>query len=974
MKVGVENGKIIEVKGMEGYPVNNGEICTLAANLPPIYTAKGRLERPMIRRNGELIPAGWEEAISYTATSLRGIIDKHGPNSVAFYGGAINLNEEYYLINKLMKAAIGTNNVECSTRLCMSSTALGLISTLGIDAPPACYADIEEADLFFIAGNNMAVTLPVLFNRINTAKRTNGAKVIVVDPRRTETASIADIHLQIWPGTDVALNNGIAHILISEGCVNEEKTNLYCSGFSDLKEHLDGYPPSRVASITGCPEEKIVEAAMAIGSAKAMLAFWFQGYNHSTQAVYKNNTLHNILLLTDNYCRPGAGPLPVNGEANTQGNRWVGTLSHLLPGARMISNPLHRQEMADFWDIPVEKIAPVPGRSIIEIIKGLHSGDVRALWVATTNPAVSLPNSRWIEEGLKKAEFLVVQDIYYPTETAEFADVVMAGAHWYEKTGTLISSERRVELVEKMVEPPGEAKGDYEIIWLVARAMGYEKEFPYNEPEEVFEEYRKITRNRICDMGGVTYERLRNEAVGPQLPCPEEGHPGTSRLFQDKFFPRPDRRAALLARDYIEPADRLSTEYPLVLITGRLAAHFNTRTRTGRVAFLNNAAQQNFIEINPEDAARMSIYNGDELEVVSRRGRARGTAKITGKILPGTIYMNMHYGRLLGTENDSMANLVSNQAYDAHSKQPEFKFSAVDIAKVSTVPMKKPPVKTPRTKDGTALSQETVRFFEELIRTSADGIIITDSTQNIIMANEAFCNIFERKIKDVRETSLFLWLEQLDTNAVRQWAELEREVYLKGFCHNVELQTIEAAGEERYFSINASRSTQELISDNGGIISFWRDITKRKIAEKALLEQKKALEQKNIALSEVLGQIELEKKQMENNVIANAESLLLPIIEKLKLAEGSREYAQLLQKNLEELTSTFGKKIMDKRARLTSREIEICNMIKNGLTSKEVAGLLNVSLRTVEKHRINIRNKLGIVHKEFNLSSYLRTL
>ncbi len=679
LMVGVDDGRIVEVAGMKGYPVNDGNICHLAATLPSIFTAEGRLTKPMIRRNGELVSTGWDETITHTASNLKRIIDKHGPDSVAFYGGAINLNEEYYLINKLMKAAIGTNNVECSSRLCMASTALGFISTIGIDGPPACYADIEIADLFFIAGSNMAISLPVLFDRVNNARKQKGTKVIVVDPRKTETAAIADIHLQIWPGTDVALNNAIAHVLIKEGYIDEKNVETYCSGLRDLKQHIEKYSPSHVATITGCTESEIIRAAHAIGESKAVLAFWFQGYNHSTQAVSKNNTLHNLLLLTGNYCRPGAGPLAVNGEANTQGNRWIGTLSHLLPGVRQVSNPQHRRELADFWNISVDRISPIPGRSIIDIIKGLHSGDIRALWISTSNPAVSLPNSNWIEQGLKKAEFLVVQDIFHPTETTMLADVVLAGAHWGEKTGTYISSERRVEIVEKMIEPPGDAKADYEIICMVARAMGYTKDFPYNDPEEIFDEFRKITHGRICDMGGVTYERLRNESAGPQLPCPDPGHPGTPRLFQNRKLPRPDSRAALLCRDYVEPAEVTDSKYPFVLIIGRLAAHFNTRTRTGRIESLNNAARKNFIYIHTEDASRMDINDGDELDIVSRRGSVSGIAMITDNVLPHTIYMNMHFGKLLGIGGGKMANMVSNTAYDVYSKQPEFKFTAVKI-------------------------------------------------------------------------------------------------------------------------------------------------------------------------------------------------------------------------------------------------------------------------------------------------------
>ncbi len=682
LSVGVENNKIVEIHGTEGHPVNHGRVCAIAANLPPVFDPGDRLTQPMIRANGELRPVTWEKAIKHTATELKRIIEKYGPGAVAFYGGAANLNEEYYLMNKLMKAAIGTNNMECSTRLCMASSAMGFVSTFGADAPPTCFADVEEADLFFIAGNNMAVSLPIMFQRVRSAKEKNGAKVIVVDPRKTETAAIADIHLQIWPGTDVALNNGLAHVLLKEGFIQEDRVTPYASGFNDLKEFLKDYPPSRVAEITRCPEEQIVEAARAIGRAKAMLTFWFQGYNHSTQAVFKNNTLHNLSLLTGNYCRPGAGPLSITGEANALGNRWVGALSHLLPGMRMVANSQHRREVADFWGIPIEKIQPTPGRSILDIIKGLHSGEIRALWVTTTNPVASLPDTKWVEAGLAKAELLIAQDIYHPTETSMLANVLLPAAQWAEKTGTFISSERRIQLEEKLIDPPGEAKPDYEIIWLVARAMGFEKEFPYNSPEEVFEEWKGLTKGRICDMGGVTYDRLRG-SFGLQLPCPDEEHPGTPRLFANSRFPRPDGRAALLSRDYADPAEIPDEGYPFVLNTGKLVWHFNTRTRTGRVPRLNDQASENFIEIHPEDASSLGILEGDEIKVASRRGSVHGIARLTDRALQGTLFMTMHYGPATGGEEGTLANLVCNTAYDPHSKQPELKFTAVKITKRS---------------------------------------------------------------------------------------------------------------------------------------------------------------------------------------------------------------------------------------------------------------------------------------------------
>ncbi len=677
LSLAVNQGRILEIRGLKNHPANYGRICNIASNLKSVFTAEGRLTKPLIRKKGKLEPVSWEKVVEFTAAELRKIIKEHGPGAIAFYGGAANLNEEYYLINKLMKGGIGTNNIECSTRLCMASSAMGFFSTFGADAPPASYSDIEEADLFFIAGCNMAVSIPIIYNRVRDAKD-RGAKIIVVDPRKTETAGIADIHLQIKPGTDVALNNSLAHVLIKNKYVDMDRSDVYLSGLDDFIEFIEEYPPSLGAEITGCTESQIIEAAHTIGQAKSMLSFWFQGYNHSTQAVFKNNTLHNISLITDNYCRPGAGPMSITGEANALGNRWIGALSHLLPGMRQVSNFGHRKYISDFWGMPIEKIQSTPGRSILDIIKGLHSGEIRALWITATNPAASLPHTRWIEEGLKKAGLLIVQDIFHPTETTQLADIVLPAAQWSEKTGTFISSDRRIQLVEKFVDPPGEAKPDYEIIWLIAQAMGFKKEFPYSSPKEVFEELKQTTIGRLCDMGGISYQRLRNN-FGLQLPCPGPDHPGTERLFTDLHFPRADGRAALLARDYIEPAEISDKQYPFILITGRSKTHFNTRTRTGRIESLNKLQPDNIVEIFSGDAGRLGIKENDEVEVFSRRGVVYGTAKIKDSILPGTVYMNCHYGRELNVGEGRLANLVSNPVYDLHSKQPEFKISAVSI-------------------------------------------------------------------------------------------------------------------------------------------------------------------------------------------------------------------------------------------------------------------------------------------------------
>ncbi len=681
--VGMEEGKITQIKGLPDHPANFGKLCMLMLHYPPIFYDTHRLKYPLKRTNSELEfeRISWDTAEKTISQDLLRIMKEYGPQAIAFYGGAINLTEEYYLMNKLMKGMIGSNNLECSTRICMASTAVGFISTFGLDAPPTCYEDIEEADLFFIAGINMAVSNSVLFNRILTAKRNNNAKIIVVDPRRTQTAKRADLHLQILPGTDVYLNNTIVHLLFENRFVDEKTLPLYASGLQELKNHVAECTAEWGALKTHCSAADIVAVANLIGTSKRMITIWLQGYNHSTDAVFKNNTLHNISILTDNIGKKGVGPLSITGEANALGNRWVGALSHLLPGMRMISNYKHRKDIADIWDVPAEKISGVPGKSILEIIEGLHSGEIKALWIMTTNPAVSLPNSTWVRGGLKKAELLIVQDIVHPTATTEFADFILPAAQWCEKEGTFISSERRIELVEKFIDPPGEAKPDCEIIWNIAKAMGYESYFPYRTPEDVFKEIQLSFKGRLCDLSGVDYDRLRGQ-IGVQLPCPTKDHPGTKRLFLNREFPRPDGRAALLSRTSSSSYEVPSMDYPFILNTGRISSQFNSGTRTGCCPALNKLGTSGYIEISPSDAEELEIHNRDRVEVSSLRGKIILPARISPSLLQGTAFIPWNFGKDLASGADISVNLLTKNIFDVHSKQPAYKYTTIALRKI----------------------------------------------------------------------------------------------------------------------------------------------------------------------------------------------------------------------------------------------------------------------------------------------------
>ncbi|MCP4717220.1 MAG: molybdopterin-dependent oxidoreductase [Deltaproteobacteria bacterium] len=671
--------KITSANPLKDAPPNYGKLCRLGSTLPKVFNSPDRLTEPNLRQGNEMKPCSWKTALDAASDRLSGIIEQHGPNSVAFYGGATNLTEEYYVMNKLMKGAIGTNNMECSTRICMSSTAAGFLSVFGADAPPTCYEDIDHADCFLICGNNMAVSCPVLFGQIIESRDKRGAKIIVVDPRKTATAAEADLHLQIAPGTDVALNNAMAHVLFKEGYVNEEVVDAYASGLQSLKEHIDAYDPEKVAPIVGCAAEKIRTAAMMYGDAKTALTLWFQGYNHSTSALSKNNTLHNLAIITGNIGQLGGGPLSITGESNAMGNRYVGALCHLLPGMRQVINPAHRKEITDLWQIPPDRLQPLPGSSIIEMIHDIHAGRIKALWLMNTNPAASLPHTAWAEEAFKKLDLMIVQDIF-PTETTGFADILLPAAQWYEKQGTIITSERRVEYIPKLIDPPGEAWPDCKIMQEIASRMGYEDLLSFQNEEEIFEEWKTCTRGKLCDMNGINYDRLRGKS-GIQLPCPSKDHPGTARLFTDLRFEKADHRAALLSRDQQDAAEMPDELYPFIFLTGRTGRHFNTGTRTIHIPEAGQKDEWPFIEIHPRAAQNIGIADKDPVAVLSRRGRCVAKARITDTIREEAVFMPWHYGKLLSRNGG--ANLVTNPAIDPGTKQPEYKLCAVKIEKIT---------------------------------------------------------------------------------------------------------------------------------------------------------------------------------------------------------------------------------------------------------------------------------------------------
>jgi ferredoxin-nitrate reductase len=682
---GVRNGSVIKIKGDPDHPSSRGDLCAKAVYLPQTLKTD-RLLYPQLRRrrDGVFARTNWNYALGYVARRFRDIIARHGPKAVAFYGSGQLTTEEYYVGNKLAKGFLGTNNFDTNSRLCMASAAAGYQKSLGADGPPASYADIDLADCFLLIGTNTADCHPVIFKRIKRRKFEDPGKVllIAVDPRRTETADFADLHLPLRPGTDIALLNSMLHVLIREKLIDFHFILEHTEGFAALLEVIHDYPPEVAERICGVPAALIVEAAMIFGNAERALTLWSMGVNQSTVGVKKNNAIHNLHLATGKIGKPGSGPFSLTGQPNAMGGREVGGLAHLLPGYREIANAAHREEVAHAWGIPPAQISPEPGLSAVDLFEALDRGAVKAIWILCTNPAASMPDSNFAEQALRKAELVVVEDAYHLTETTVLADVLLPAAQWSEKEGVMTNSERRLTYMAKAVEPPGEALPDWRILTLFAHEMGFGEYFPYASSGDIFAEFARLTKGTPCDYSGVSYERLKTNA--PQWPCPAQGHPGTERLYTDFRFHRVGGKAALVAVNHEPPAENPDVEYPLVLTTGRVKSHWHTLTRTGKAEPLRKTTPDPFLELHPSDAATSGVRDAEFAEIISRRGKAVVQVRVTAEIRTGTCFMPFHWGRRFGFYK--AANNLTIMARDPVSRQPELKACAVRVQKIVSFP------------------------------------------------------------------------------------------------------------------------------------------------------------------------------------------------------------------------------------------------------------------------------------------------
>ncbi|GAB3763307.1 nitrate reductase [Ramlibacter monticola] len=689
-----EGDRITGVRGDPAHPANFGRLCTKGSTLhltaAPEVTRQVRLLHPMRRERRGAAPqrVSWDAALDFAAESFHQIVFEHGPDAVGFYISGQLLTEDYYVFNKLAKGLLATNNIDTNSRLCMSSAVAGYKMTLGADAPPTCYDDVDHADCIFIVGSNAAYAHPVLFRRVEEAKaRRPQAKIIVCDPRRTDTAELADLYLPILPGTDVMLFHGLLHIMLWEGWTRPDYIAAHTSGFDALKALVRECTPELVAQTCGLAREDLFTAARWFATSPATLSLYCQGLNQSTSGTAKNAALINLHLATAQIGRPGAGPFSLTGQPNAMGGREVGGLANLLSAHRDLADPAHRAEIAAFWGVP--SVPELPGKTAVEMFQAAADGEIKALWIACTNPAQSMPDQKTVRRALERAELVVVQEAFATTATCDYADLLLPASTWGEKEGTVTNSERRISRVRAAVTAPGEARHDWAIAVDFARRLEGRRNgpslFPYETPEAIWLEHRESTRGRDLDITGLDYTGL--EQAPQQWPFPQSASTGRARLYEDGVFPTPDGRARFAAVGYRPPAEPRESRYPFALLTGRLRDQWHGMSRTGTLGRLFGHVPEPAVQMHPQDLERLRLAEGDLVHVTSKRGSLVLPVQASSEIGLSQAFIAMHWGAEfltgLSSTGEPLAgvNAITTSAYCPTSKQPELKHAAVKILK-----------------------------------------------------------------------------------------------------------------------------------------------------------------------------------------------------------------------------------------------------------------------------------------------------
>jgi anaerobic selenocysteine-containing dehydrogenase len=682
MFIGVKDGRAISVRGSAAHPVNHGTLCPKGLSEHETLEAPTRARYPLLRpatsrgRRQRLERVDWSTAMRTMAERFREVQRRSGPDAIGVIGTGQLVTEEFYALGKLVQLGLGTRNFDGNTTLCMSTAVAGYKRSFGSDGPPGAYEDLERADVVFLIGANIADNHPILWQRLEANR---GKTLIVADPRVTKTAMLADLHLPVKPRSDLALLNGLIRILIEHDLIDRDYIAAHTVGFEALRESVREYTPERVAETTGLSVELLYRTAFAYGTARAAFIGWTMGVNHSTKGTETVNAINNLALITGNIGRSGAAPFSITGQCNAMGTREAGFAS-CLPGYRKFDSAGDREALAAMWGLSVDRIPDARGLAYPDIIEAALDGRIRALWIIATNPIVSFPNLGVLRQALESVDFLVVEDGFHPTPTSELADLVLPAGIWGEKEGTYTNSERRVSKVNRAIDPPGEARADFDIFLDLARELGCGEElFPgWSRPEHAFEEWKRVSAGRLCDYSGMTYDAIERHG-GIQWPYPAgASNPAEARrLYTGGRFQTDDGKARLIPVDWEPYPEQPTDQFPLVLNTGRTVEHWHTRTKTGHVPILQQLSPQAWLEMNPRDARGLRLTWSDRVDVVSRRGRVKNLElRITETVAGGQVFMPFHWA-------EANANQVTQSAYDPMSREPNYKQCAVRIERTA---------------------------------------------------------------------------------------------------------------------------------------------------------------------------------------------------------------------------------------------------------------------------------------------------
>ena len=677
-----DQGRPVTTRGVADAPVNRGKLCIKGITEAGIFDAEGRGTRPLLRdaRWQDWQPADWGSALDRVAGEFQRVQARYGRDAVAVISTGQILTEEFYTLGKLTRGLIGTNNYCGNTTLCMASAVSGYKRSFGADGPPGCYDDFNHTECLLAFGSNLPEQHPVLYWRLKEALEQRRFPVIVVDPRVTMFAQFADIHLPVTPGTDLVLLNALAHVILTEGLEDEDYIAAHCSGRDELVQLLQGYDPDSAARICGISADRIRQVARLYARAGAAMSIWTMGINQSTHGSDGVCAINNLNLITGNIGKPGGTSLSITGQCNAMGTReWSSTSG--LPGYRALENPEHRAEIGEFWGVDPQFFPGSRGLAMTDIFPAIEAGDIRALWLIATNPLTSMPDTARMRRTMEKLDFCVVQDAYQDMESCQYAHAYLPAAIWAEKEGSFTNSERRVNLVTRLVEPPGQARPDLWIFnQLAKRWPGHaDMRFPASAAA-VFEEMKLLSAGtgangapRNLDITGMSHERIL-AARGLQWPLREGEREGAQRLYRDGVFPFPDGRARLLALDWRDNNEKPDADYPFWLNSGRVVEHFHTRTRTGKVGNCNKFSPTAYMEMNPDAAAELGVHHMDYVRLVSRRGDALVMVQLTQRVSRDMLFVPFHY--------HDCVNRLSLGLLDPHSRQPAFKQCAVRIEQV----------------------------------------------------------------------------------------------------------------------------------------------------------------------------------------------------------------------------------------------------------------------------------------------------